>query len=91
MNGPRRSTADSVGGSVNPPDESDIYTWTCPICDTSRTSYSASGRALHQALRALRAHVSTAAGAGHGERNSYPDTFDRERLVDQVVVHERDG
>lgn len=91
MIGSRSSGADPTAGEVHVPDDSVVYTWTCPICGATRTSFSRKGRTLHQALNALRAHVATSAGNGHGERNAYPDGFDRESLVEQVTLDEAPG
>lgn len=84
MSGRRRSATVPARGAVNVPEDSVYYTWTCPICDVSRTSFTREGQTMHQALNALRAHVSTSEGNGHGRRNAYPDGLDREQLVEQV-------
>lgn len=88
MIGSARSTGAAGDDAVNAPDDSVYYTWTCPICGASRTSFTRGEPNLHQALNALRAHVSTSEGDGHGRRNSYPDGFDQDQLVEQVTFDE---
>lgn len=88
MSGRTRSSGAPASGPVDVPDDSVVYTWTCPICGASRTSFTRGEPTLHPGLNALRAHVSTSDGHGHGERNAYPAGFDPDRLVEHVSLDE---
>ena len=64
------------------------FTWTCPICGDSATRLAAREQAEYVALNALRSHVRSSTGDGHGSEYGFPPAFDPESLDDAVELAE---
>lgn len=65
------------------------YRWTCPICGDSRTSMFREGDenrrdTLSRAKGALRAHIISSDGDGHGPIHSVPDGITADVLAECI-------
>lgn len=59
--------------------------WTCPVCDASRCKPSLGESAAESAASALRNHIVSSDGRGHGPRYQYPPTIDPSSLSEHVI------
>jgi len=70
-------------GRSSPPTETRTYRWECPICGVSRLGvYDATDG--YRALNALRTHIRSTDGCGHGPTHEFPAGLDPETLTDAV-------
>lgn len=71
-------------------DDATYYTWTCPICHHSKTSFALdhgegqTGRT--QAVTALQSHIFSSDGEGHGPKEALPEGLDPDALVEHVTI-----
>jgi hypothetical protein len=67
-----------------------FFKWKCPICGFTNANLATSdGEAAtgrRRALAALRTHVSSSDGGGHGARFEYPDGFDTDDMDRHVLL-----
>lgn len=61
------------------------FEWTCPICGQSRLNRLADGDGLESAMSAIKTHIVSSSGDGHGERNTTPEKLDDLDLEHHVV------
>jgi len=63
--------------------ETRTYQWRCPICGTTRFGVYATSDGF-RALNALRTHIRSTDGCGHGPIHELPDDLDCEELTDSI-------
>jgi len=68
-----------------PTDETRTYLWQCPICETRRLAvYDVTDR--FRAVNALRTHIQSTDGCGHGPVHELPADLDSEALANHVSL-----
>lgn len=69
------------------------FTWDCPFCGKSRTKRSTEEDGAENAVTALRSHIISSDGGGHGPRNELPADSELPLLeyVYRVDGRRRDG
>ena len=63
---------DSIGRGKDSTTSRGGYEWTCPYCDQSRLNPADDQAGEKNAIAALRAHIHSSDGDGHGPRSSFP-------------------
>ena len=63
--------------------ETRTYRWECPICGMSRLGVYAAADG-YRALNALRTHIRSTDGCGHGSTHELPADLDSETLTDWI-------
>lgn len=87
-----KDRVDVTGGAIGPGSTAgESVRWTCPFCGLSRVKPSMDGSAEENALVALRTHVVSSEGDGHGAQYEYPPAFDPATLADHVTSEDGGG
>jgi hypothetical protein len=72
-------------GSSRGRDES-TYRWICPICRATNIGVAGRKNAPQSAVDALRSHIRTSDGDGHGRKYELPGDIERESLFAYVEI-----
>jgi len=88
MNGSRSGGSDEPTDDTAPSSsESRLYRWTCPYCDKFGIQRASPADIERYVVNAVRSHVRSTDGDGHGPRRDFPPDEDVEAaILDNVEV-----